>query len=86
MKPKRKVFHIVWRRGVNGTSGRWACKLDGKYLAVNNSTIDKETYLVAVCKLAMQSQPSQVVAHRRDGVIQFERTYPRASDPRRFKG
>jgi hypothetical protein len=31
-------------------------------------------------------RPSQVIVHGKSGRIQFERTYPRSSDPKRSKG
>lgn len=36
--------------------------------------------------IAAQGGLAQVVSHRKDGVIQWERTYPRSSDPRRSRG
>ena len=51
-----------------------------------NRYAKKSTALQVGVFRAKLDQPSQLVSFGKDGRIQWERTYPRSSDPRRHKG
>lgn len=80
---KRKVYRVQYSRSVDG----WAVRV-GKEDEAGYST--KARAIAYARDHARQDAEdggrSQVVVHKKDGKIQTEYTYPRASDPRRHKG
>ena len=79
---KRAVYHIVW----SAQYKCWRVKLGSSYVSVLVFGKAKPLIVRAVVALAKENEPSQVVVHGKTGKIQIEYTYPRKSDPKRFKG
>ncbi|MEY2686054.1 MAG: hypothetical protein RL375_252 [Pseudomonadota bacterium] len=79
---KRRILRVRWvkSRGLWVVSGWLSAEYERKADAVARATA--EAHLAATLK----DWKVQVVSHRKDGVIQWERTYPRSSDPRRSRG
>ena len=74
-KPKRT--DIVYKKG------HWIAERKGK----QTDSAETKTELVdRVAKKARRSRGSSLRIHKRNGQIQEERTYPRASDPVASKG
>jgi hypothetical protein len=78
---KRRILTIVPEPG---KTGWWVMT----YSWTKRTTRQrKKADLVSLGRLiARGSQPSQLRIKGRNGRIQTEHTYPRSSDPRRFKG
>jgi hypothetical protein len=80
---RRTIVTVRWDKN----AGCWAVKVrnvDGTMFLT-----DRETKTVAVEEgrhLAKGKQPSQLRVFNKNGRIQTEHTYPRSSDPRRYKG
>lgn len=81
-KPKRNVYSVLWDKNEKC----WRLKLNGLWAEIAVVGLDKKTYVRAVCQLAKDNLPSQVKIFDKKGKIQKEYTYPRSSDPRRYKG
>lgn len=79
---KRAVYHIVW----SSRFKCWRVKLGSSYVSVLVYGKAKPLLIRAVKALAKENEPSQVVIHKQNGKIQIEYTYPRETDPRRFRG
>ncbi|AKQ45792.1 hypothetical protein TH63_09285 [Rufibacter radiotolerans] len=71
----RKIYHV------NKTEEGWEGKLEGGQRAsVTGST--KEEVVSKTIDLAKNQEKSSVIIHTKDGKIEEERTFPRASDPK----
>ena len=46
----------------------------------------KEATKYAIALASRPIRPAQIIIFERDGEFQEERTYPRSSDPKRYKG
>lgn len=73
---QRTVFHVV------PSSGDWEVKREGGAGVSTHST--KAEAEAAAIEVAKRSIPSQVKIHRKDGVLEEERTY--GDDPPRYPG
>lgn len=81
---KRIIFRVYWSERDRG----WYVKVPGVttpiWFHVKREAV---AYAITLGRAEVESGGrSQVVSHRKDGVIQWERTYPRSSDPRRSRG
>jgi hypothetical protein len=79
---KRIIIRVQWSKADNGwrINGKWSpMSLRTKVEAIRKA-VEFAWFFVA------RNKTAQVFSHRKDGVIQWERTYPRSSDPRRSKG
>ena len=75
----RKIYHV------NKTEEGWEGKLEGGQRAsVTGST--KVEVVSKTIELAKHQEKSSVIIHTKDGKIEEERTFPRASDPKPPKG
>lgn len=84
---KRIIIRVQWVK----LWQLWRIALKGaKHPGTNTLKCRKQDAIAEAISLAWYfdgyGRDSQVVSHRKDGVIQWERTYPRSSDPRRSKG
>jgi hypothetical protein len=71
----RKIYHV------NKTDDGWEGKLEGGQRAsVTGST--KTEVVSKTIELAKNQEKSSVIIHTKDGKIEEERTFPRASDPK----
>jgi hypothetical protein len=75
----RESFHVT------KTSKGWEGHREGKERPVAKGTTKKEV-VSEMIRVAKHHQPSSLMIHKVDGKIQEERTYPRSSDPRKYKG
>jgi hypothetical protein len=72
---ERKIYHV------NKTDDGWEGKLEGGQRAsVTGST--KTEVVSKTIELAKNQEKSSVIIHTKDGRIEEERTFPRASDPK----
>ena len=67
------------------TEKGWAGHRDGKSHAIVKGATKKEV-VAEMIHVAKKHQPSSLKIHKTDGKIQEERTYPRSSDPVKYKG
>ena len=77
MRTKRQVFRLRAERG-----GEW--KLVDSRGVVRTRMQPKKDAIRIAAQLVKIYAPSQLIVHKRDGRIEFERTY--GADPRRSKG
>ncbi|GAB2538784.1 DUF2188 domain-containing protein [Rufibacter soli] len=71
----RKIYHV------NKTDDGWEGKLEGGQRAsITGST--KTEVVSKTIELAKNQEKSSVIIHTKDGKIEEERTFPRASDPK----
>jgi hypothetical protein len=75
----RESFHVT------KTAKGWEGHREGKNNAVARGATKKEV-VSEMIRVAKHNQPSSLRIHKVDGKIQEERTYPRSTDPRRYKG
>ena len=81
-KPPRRVeYHVVpfYQKGLLW----WQLRRSGRMLQTFS---DKTAAVCEAIRVARAEQCASVRAHRRDGRIQWERSYPRKYDPRKTKG
>lgn len=67
------------------TEKGWAGHRDGHSPAVAKGGTKKEV-VSEMIRMAKHHQPSSLRIHKVDGSIQEERTYPRSSDPVKYRG
>ena len=70
---------------VSKTEKGWEGHRDGKNHAIAKGATKKEV-VSEMIRHAKNHQPSSLKIHKVDGRIQEERTYPRSSDPVKYKG
>ena len=63
----------------------WEGHRNGKNHAIAKGVTKKEV-VSEMIKVAKKHQPSSLKIHKTDGKIQEERTYPRSTDPVKYKG
>ena len=63
---------------------KWKFKKEGNDRA--SLTADTKSDIIQQMRNYMDDKTGSVKIHRADNVIQEERTYPRAADPKRSKG
>jgi hypothetical protein len=73
---------IITVQPIKGGSGWEILTPDGPY----RPGVSKRLTIAQARELARASMPSQLRIKGRNGRVQTEHTYPRASDPRRYKG
>lgn len=71
-------YHIV------STDTGWELRKEGATRA--SKTAGTKDELLEMTGTFMKGKTASVKIHKKDGVIQEERTYPRAADPRETKG
>ena len=71
-------YHIV------STESGWELRKEGASRASKKA--DTKDELLKITGEFMDGKTASVKIHKKDGVIQEERTYPRAADPRETKG
>jgi len=71
-------YHIV------STEAGWELRKEGAARALTKAGTKDE--LLKITGTFMEGKTASVKIHKKDGVIQEERTYPRAADPRETKG
>ncbi len=79
---KRLAIRVKWNKSHEWwevAGGELFAEYQHKADAVARAASEARALAAAGCRV-------QVVSHRQDGVIQWERTYPRSSDPRRSMG
>lgn len=74
---KRKVYHVLFK------SGEWLIKSEGIKKPVGSSETKKEAIKKAQ-GIAKKNPLSQLKIHKKNGLIQEERTY--GKDPEKYKG
>lgn len=83
---KRIVYHITFDRLLS----LWNLKKAGTPGILMTSPykkmLIKDGRLTARNEWVTFQNLSQLVVHGKDGKVNFENTYPRASDPKRYKG
>jgi hypothetical protein len=67
------------------TDKGWEGHRDGKNHAMAKGATKKEV-VSEMIRIAKHHQPSSLKIHKVDGRIQEERTYPRSTDPVKYKG
>lgn len=83
----RRVFVISWRNSTNYMLRGWACKERGTSVCIWSRAGETKRDFVERCAAWVSGYPlSQLVVRTKRGTIAFERTYPRASDPKRRPG
>lgn len=75
----RHNFHVT------KTEDGWVGRKEGKHHALATGETKKQV-VAEMIKIAKHHQPSSLKIHKSDGSFQEERTYPRTSDPVRYKG
>jgi hypothetical protein len=75
----RENFHVT--KSAKG----WEGHREGKERPLARGATKKEV-VSEMIRLAKHHQPSSLRIHKVDGRIQEERTYPRSSDPLRYRG
>jgi len=73
---RRKQFHLVYEK-------KWKV---WRVKGYSTNARDKRDAMRLAITLAKDTEPSSLVIHKKNGVIQSERTYPRSSDPFLPKG
>lgn len=85
---KRTKLHIVYN--LKDIPFQWELKLaadNGRAAVVLDTFVTKRKAVETGKWLAKSlNRPVQLMIHRKDGTFQTEHTYPRSSDPRRYKG
>ncbi|MCQ4261026.1 DUF2188 domain-containing protein [Stutzerimonas stutzeri] len=71
-------YHIV------STDSGWELRKEGAARA--SKTAGTKDEFLNMTGTLMEGKTASVKIHKKDGVIQEERTYPRAADPRETKG
>lgn len=71
-------YHII------SNEAGWELRKEGATRASKTASTKDE--LLKITTAFMEGKTASVKIHKRDGVIQEERTYPRAADPRETKG
>ena len=91
MKKKRINYHLVWSKKHNS----WRIKIgrrgypdiSGWEVHFRDHKITKKNAIKFMASFFYNNNSyASFKIHKKDGVIQEERTYPKASDPRRYKG
>ena len=63
----------------------WIGRREDKHHAMAKGTTKKEV-VSEMIRVAKHHQPSSLRIHKTDGSIQEERTYPRSTDPVKYRG
>ena len=75
---KREIYHVV--KDQEG----WKAEKEGNQRAIFKGPVKREVVNQIIDRA--KNEVSQVKIHKADGTISEERTFPKSSDPRKYKG